>query len=114
MRHIGEVIVRSAEKVPVGVSVLWNDYRTALGLAKTLGLAFVRIPVFVDDVKTSYGVFRGKAREVIRHRRALGAEGVAVFSDVHVKHARILSKHTLAQSARLAVKRDADALLGTG
>lgn len=114
MRHIGEVIVRSSKKVPVGVSVLWNDYKTALGLAKTLGLAFIRVPVFVDDVKTSYGVFRGKAREVVRHRHTLGAEDVAVFSDVHVKHAKILSKHTLAESARLAVKRGADALIITG
>lgn len=113
MNHIGEVIVRHA-KVPVGVSVLWNDYKVALGLAKTLGLQFIRVPVFVDDVKTTYGIFRHKAAQVVRYRSSLKVSGVALFADIHVKHAQLLSRHSLGESARLAVKRGADALIITG
>lgn len=113
MNHIGEAIVRHA-KVPVGVSVLWNDYKVALGLAKTLGLQFIRVPVFVDDVKTTYGIFRHKAAQVVRYRFSLNISSAAIFADIHVKHAKLLSRYSLEESARLAVKRGADALIITG
>lgn len=113
MTHIGERIV-VATKLPVGISVLWNDYRSALGIAHALGLRFIRIPVFVDDVKTSYGTFRAKSREAIGFRHAIGARDVAIFADIHVKHSKIISRFSLEESARRAVREGADALIVTG
>ncbi len=55
MTYLGEQI-KKAIKLPLGISVLWNDYYTALSIAKILNLQFVRIPVFVDNVKTDYGI----------------------------------------------------------
>lgn len=113
MTYLGEKI-KSATKLPVGISVLWNDYRTALSIARTLNLQFIRIPVFVDKVKTDYGIVEGESKKVIDFRKLIGAEGVAIFTDIHVKHAKLLSKHDLVTSAKLAVKNKSDAIIITG
>ena len=113
MTFIGEKI-RHATKLPIGISVLWNDYRTALAIAKTLDLQFIRIPVFVDDVETSYGKVFGEAKKVIAYRKKIKAEHIALFTDIHVKHAKLLSKHSLIESAKLAKQHGSDAVIITG
>jgi len=113
MTYLGEKIVRRSG-VPVGIDVLWNDFECAFAIAKTLGLGFMRVPVFVDTVRTDYGVIRGNAPAVVAARKRFGAEDVAIMADIHVKHSTLLSKYPLVQSARLAVKKGADALIVTG
>ncbi|MEK7099350.1 MAG: BtpA/SgcQ family protein [Patescibacteria group bacterium] len=110
---IGQKIA-SAARIPVGISVLWNDYPAALGIAKLLSLSFIRIPVFVDTVKTSYGIIRGNAQHVLRTRTELKANNVAILTDIHVKHAKVLSPYTLEKSATLAIKGGSDGLILTG
>lgn len=106
--------IRASVRKPLGVNVLWNDYRAAFALAVALDLAFIRIPVFVDRVRTSCGIINGDPRAVARYRKLLHAENVAVLADIHVKHAKLLSRHTLQQSARLAFRKGADAIVVTG
>jgi len=106
--------VVSSTKLPVGVSVLWNDYQAALSIAKTIGAKFIRIPVFVDKVKTNYGIIEGRPQDVINFRKSLGAENIAIFADIHVKHAKILSKHDIQTSTKLAIKNKSDAVIVTG
>jgi membrane complex biogenesis BtpA family protein len=113
MAVLGKAIMDKT-KIPVGVDVLWNDYRAGFSLAKTLGLKFIRVPVFVDDVKTSYGFIKGRAKEISIYRKKIGAGAIAVFADIHVKHSKIVSRHTLVESAKLAIKAGADALIVTG
>lgn len=113
MTYLGEKIIQRS-KMPVGIDVLWNDFECALGIAKTLGLGFVRVPVFVDTVKTDFGVIHGEPSKVVATRKKFGAEGVAIMADIHVKHSKLLSKYSLVQSARLAIKKGADALIVTG
>ena len=106
--------IKEKTKLPVGISVLWNDYKTALMVAKNAGLSFVRIPVFVDRVETSYGIMEPKADEVVEFRQSIGVENVALLTDIHVKHSKILSKHSITESALLAIGKGADALIVTG
>jgi membrane complex biogenesis BtpA family protein len=106
--------IRPQTKLPIGVSVLWNDYRTALSLAKTFNLQFIRIPVFVDKVKTACGIIEGEAKKVIAYRKRIGVEHVAIFTDIHVKHAELLSKKTILQSAKAAINSGSDGLIITG
>ncbi|MFH1162181.1 MAG: BtpA/SgcQ family protein [Candidatus Jorgensenbacteria bacterium] len=113
MTYVGERIKRAAH-IPVGVNVLWNDFPASLTLAKLLNLAFVRVPVFVDTVKTDCGVIQGRARQVVAFRRAVHADRVALFADIHVKHAKLLSRWSLVQSARRAMAGGSDALILTG
>src|SRR3989344_1693360 len=113
MAFLGEKL-RRVTHLPLGVSVLWNDYRASLSIAKTLNLQFIRIPVFVDRVKTNYGTAEGEPKKVIDFRKSIGAENVALFTDIHVKHAKLLSNHSLIISAKLAIKNKSDAVIVTG
>ncbi len=106
--------IRAGVRNPLGVNVLWNDYRAAFALASALDLAFIRIPVFVDRVKTSCGTIAGNPRDVATFRKRFHAEHVAILADIHVKHAKLLSRYTLVQSARLAFRKGADAVVVTG
>ncbi len=113
MTSLGKKL-REATYLPLGISVLWNDYRAALSIAKTLNLQFIRVPVFVDKVKTSYGIVKGEPKKVIDFRKSINAENIAIFTDIHVKHAKLLSKNDLITSAKLAIKNKSDAVIITG
>lgn len=113
MTYLGEKI-KNSSKLPVGISVLWNDYKTALQIAKKLNLQFIRVPVFVDVAKTNYGTVIGEAEKVIKYRKKIKAKEVAIFTDIHVKHSEIISTHTIEESTALAIEKGSDALIITG
>jgi membrane complex biogenesis BtpA family protein len=105
---------RKMTKKPLGLCVLWNDYETVLSIAKLANFQFVRIPVFVDKVKTDYGIFSAKAKETIQFRKDIDAKNILIFADVQVKHAEHLIKRPLAKAVQEAVKNLADAIIITG
>ena len=109
---IGEI--RKNTKLPLGVSVLWNDYETAFALAKTYNLQFIRIPVFVDTVETYCGVIKGTPKHVLEIRKKLGADNVAIFTDILVKHSKHITTHSLETAAKKAIKSQSDAVIVTG
>lgn len=113
MLEVGKALKKQA-RMPLGVNVLWNDYRSALRLAQEVGLDFIRVPVFVDTVKTSYGIFEGIREEVVDFRRQLGIGSVKIFTDIHVKHAVNISTETIEESARMAIVAGADGIILTG
>ena len=78
--------VVDAVAVPVGVNVLRNDARAALGIAAATGARFIRVNVHTGVMWTDQGVIEGRAAETLRARRSLGAD-VAILADVDVKHA---------------------------
>jgi len=112
MAYLGDKLKKNT-KLPLGVSILWNDFESALVLSKLLGLKFIRIPAFVDRVKTSYGVVEPVAKQAVALRKKLGID-TALFTDIHVKHSKIISKNNIVQSAKLAIKMGSDALILTG
>ncbi|MBB6430584.1 BtpA/SgcQ family protein [Algisphaera agarilytica] len=75
------------EEVPLGINVLRNDGESALAVASACGAAYVRVNVLSGAVVTDQGVIQGDAARMLRRRREMGAEGVAVWADVRVKHA---------------------------
>ena len=106
--------LKDTTTLPIGISVLWNDYRTALSLARVHGFTFVRIPVFVDTVETQYGTMEGVAEDATSFRERIGAHNVAICADIHVKHATITSDMSITESASQALSKGADALIITG
>lgn len=106
--------LRHKTKLPLGVSVLWNDYKAALAIAKIVGAQFIRVPVFVDTVKTKYGIIHGAPQDVIKYRSLIGAKNIAIFVDIHVKHAEVISRMSITESARRAMRAGADAIIVTG
>jgi len=65
-------------------------------------------------VKPYCGLIKGTPKDVQRVRKNLRADGVAIYADIMVKHAEHISTHTLATSARKAIKAGADAVIVTG
>jgi hypothetical protein len=114
--HLTDLCLKARKytKKPLGICILWNDYETALAIAKIAEFNFIRVPVFVDKVKTVYGIFSGKAKEVIDFRKKINAEDILIFADVQVKHAEHLIKRSLSVAIREAIAKKADAVIITG
>jgi uncharacterized protein len=106
--------IKNKTKLPIGVSVLWNDFCAAFFIAKIIGAKFIRVPVFIDKVKTNYGIINGNAKEVLFFRKEISAEAIALFTDIHVKHAKLMTKKSIEESAIKALKNGSDALIVTG
>lgn len=107
--------LRARTKLPLGVCCLWNDWKSALRVAKEAGCQFVRAPVFVDRVRTHYGFdIAEDPAEILRYRREIGAENVLLFADVRVKHCVHLLTGNAASSALQAKAAGADAVIVTG
>jgi membrane complex biogenesis BtpA family protein len=105
----------SASKSAVGVNILRNDVRSALGVAAATGAAFVRVNVHVGAVVADQGLIEGRAHETMRDRAAWGCNGIAVWADVDVKHAAPLAPRPVGEVTKDAVLRGlADAVLVTG
>src|SRR5690349_1628029 len=101
-------------RVPIGVNVLRNDARAALGLCAATGASFVRVNVHVGAAVTDQGVVEGRAAETLRERARL-CPNAAIWADVHVKHATPLGRETIAESALDTAHRGlADVLIVTG
>lgn len=106
--------IRQAVKIPLGVNVLRNDACAALAIAEACGASFIRTNVHSGVYATDQGFIEGRADETLNYRKRLGSK-VAIFADVHVKHAAPLSCPDLAQAAEETAYRGlADGLIVSG
>lgn len=104
----------AAPELLLGVNVLRNDARSALGLCATTGARFLRVNVHVGAAVTDQGVVEGRAAQTLRERDRL-AKGCAILADVHVKHATPMGTESLAQAAQeTSLRGGADALIVSG
>ncbi len=115
MTAIGREI-RRAVSLPLGVQVLAGANREALAVALATGARFVRVEGFVFAHVADEGLIESGAGELLRYRRQIGAEGVAVFADVKKKHAAhaLTADVDIAETARAAEFFLADGLVVTG
>ncbi len=105
---------REVGALPVGVNVLRNDARAALGLCAATGAAFLRVNVHTGVAATDQGLIAGRAAETLRERRRL-APAAAILADVHVKHGAPLVGRPIGEDARDALERGlADAVIVSG
>jgi uncharacterized protein len=107
--------LRRQTTLPLGVNVLRNAGRAALSLAQAFRAQFIRVNVLTEAVVADQGLIEGIAADLMRARRLMGAHGIAVFADVHVKHAAPLVARSIRESALDAVERgQADVLVVSG
>ena len=107
-------VIDAAPELAVGVNVLRNDARSALGLCAATGASFVRINVHTGAAVTDQGLLQGRAAETLRERARLCPD-VRLLCDVHVKHAAPLGRPDLGEAAADTARRGlADALIVTG
>ncbi len=103
-----------ARSLPVGVNVLRNDARSALGLCASTGASFLRVNVHTGAMVTDQGLIEGRAAETLRERARL-CPIAQILADVHVKHATPLGRESIVDAARDARERGlADALIVSG
>ncbi len=107
--------VKEAVSVPTGVNLLFNDTENEMYLAWCLGLDFIRVEGFVDLLLSDMGVLFPKAPDLMRLRRLLGAESVAILADVQGKYTHALPERSVLDSAKDAFERGgAGAVILTG
>ncbi|MCC7012127.1 MAG: BtpA/SgcQ family protein [Planctomycetes bacterium] len=109
-----EAVLEVAGGAPVGVNVLRNDARAALGLCAATGACFIRVNVHTGAAVTDQGLIEGDAAATLRERQRLCPDA-ALLCDVHVKHAVPLGGGSLEAAALDTLHRGlADALIVSG
>jgi membrane complex biogenesis BtpA family protein len=113
------VIVRAvadAVPLPFGVNLLANAAAGAVAIAKATGARFVRANQWANAYVSNEGLVEAESARVLRYRKAIGAEDVAIFADVHVKHGAhaIIADRPVAEQARDVEFYDADVAIATG
>jgi hypothetical protein len=102
-------------KIPFGLDILWNDYKTSLSICESTNASFFRVPAFVDSVITNYGPMVARGKEIVSSRKELNLEHIAIIADIQVKHSEMVDKNkSLTQSASEAISCGADAIIVTG
>jgi uncharacterized protein len=114
MAVVAREIRRALPRTPLGISVLKNDARAALAIACAVDARFIRVSVHAGTVVADQGLVESDAYATLRDRRLLGAD-IAIFADVHGKHAAPLAPLDLEQHARDLTHRGlADGLVVSG
>ena len=109
--------VRETVSLPIGVQVLAGANRHALAVAQACGAGFVRVEGFVFAHVADEGIMgRADAGELLRYRKQIGAEHVAVLADIKKKHSShaVTADVDLAETARAAEFFGADGVIITG
>ena len=108
--------VRREVALPLGVQVLAGANREAIAVAHACGAAFVRVEGFVFAHVADEGVIEASAGDLLRYRRAIGAEPVRVLADVKKKHAAhaVTADVDVVETARAAEFFLADGVIVTG
>ena len=116
MTRVTSELVRAASRVKIGVEILLNDPCASIAVAQAAGASFVRTDYFVDPMERPEhgGLMRIDPVGLLAHRERLGAQQVLILADIQVKYARMTVDRSLAESARLARERGADAIVVTG
>lgn len=108
--------VREAVDGPLGVQILAGANREALAVAHAVGAQFVRVEGFVFAHVADEGLIESCAGDLLRYRRAIGAEAVQIWADIKKKHSShaITADVSLGETAHAAEFFGADALIITG
>ncbi len=115
MTAVGREVKRETG-LPLGVQVLAGANHEALAVAHACGAEFVRVEGFVFAHIADEGLVESSAGELLRYRRAIGAERVLVFADIKKKHSAhaITADVSLVETARAAEFFLADGVVVTG
>jgi membrane complex biogenesis BtpA family protein len=109
--------LRRAVDVPLGVQVLAGANHAALAIAHCAQARFIRVEGFVFASVADEGfIDQADAGPLLRYRRSIGAEDVAILADVKKKHSAhaITTDLDAAEMARAAEFFGADGVVITG
>jgi len=115
MAVIGRAI-KDASRLPCGVQVLAAANIEAIAVAVAAGLDFIRAEGFAFAHVADEGIIQSSAAELLRYRRAIGAEHVEVWADVKKKHSAhaITADVGIGETAHAVEFMRGDAVIVTG
>lgn len=115
MTRIG-LILKQETKLPTGIQILAAANKQALAVAQAAGLDFIRAEGFVFGHVADEGWIDAQAGELLRYRKQIGAENVAIFADIKKKHSAhaVTADVDLLETARAAEFFLADGVIVTG
>jgi uncharacterized protein len=110
------VEVRRAASLPMGVQILAGANSAAMAVAHACGASCVRVEGFVFAHVADEGLIESTAGELLRYRRAIGADRVRVFADIKKKHSAhaITADVDSAETAKAAEFFQADGVIVSG
>ena len=108
--------INEATNLPCGVQVLAGANEAALAVALAAGMDFVRAEGFVFGHVADEGWMDACAGPLLRYRKQIGAEHIAVWADLKKKHAAhaMTADVSLAETVKAAEFFGADAVIVTG
>jgi len=108
--------VRRVASLPLGLQVLGGANRAALAAALACDADYVRTEAFVFSHVADEGLMDADAGELLRYRRAIGADRIRIFADIKKKHAShaITDDVPLVDTAHAAEFFLADGVVVTG
>jgi uncharacterized protein len=117
MTRAALAVREAAPRLKLGVQILSGGNREALAIALAAGGSFIRCENFVFAHIADEGLLpEAEAGPLLRYRRQIGADGVAIFADLKKKHAShaITADVPIADAAEAAEFFLADGLVVTG
>ncbi len=115
MTRLARVVKLESGK-PCGVQILAGANRAALAVAQAAELDFIRAEGFVFGHLADEGWMDADAGALLRFRKNIGAESIAIFTDIKKKHSAhaISADVSLADTAEAAAFFLSDGLVITG
>lgn len=106
----------AAPKLPCGIQVLAGANQVALSIALAARFQFIRAEGFVFSHIADEGLMNSDAAHLLRYRKSIGADHIAVFTDIKKKHSAhaITQDVDLAETAKAAVFYRSNGLIITG
>jgi len=109
---VAEAVIAEA-RIPVGVQMMLNDWKSSFAIAQATGARFTRLDVFVDHVTSEWGELNPNPKEIMSEKKKLCPD-LLLFTDVQVKYKTMVRTRPLTTSAKLALANGADGLVITG
>jgi uncharacterized protein len=108
--------IKNVSGLPSGIQILAGANKQALGSAMAAGADFIRAEGFVYAHVADEGFFNSDAGEILRFRKQIGADHIAIFTDIKKKHSShsITVDTDIADTAKAAEYFLSDGVIITG
>jgi len=109
-------LIKQETKLPVGIQILAGANTEALAVAKASTIDFIRAEGFVFAHTADEGIIEAQAGDLLRYRKQIDADSVAIFTDIKKKHSSHAITHdvSLLDTAKAARFFLSDGVIVTG
>ncbi len=110
------LLVKRVSEMACGVQVLAGANKSALAVALSANLDFIRAEGFVFSHVADEGAMQSDAGELLRYRKQIGADHIPVLTDIKKKHSAhaITGDVSIEETARAAEFFLSDGVIVTG